>query len=218
MFAKENLKKLNYIERLYIKLRKKYGKPMGQWGLWCKRPKNEKEKEEVIMGAILTQRTNWNNVELAIKNLKKEKINSLYKIIKAKRGLIEQLIKPAGFYKTKSFYLVSLAKFIVKNYGDLKKMKRERLEKLREKLLKLKGIGPETADSILLYALEKPVFVIDEYTKRLVKEKGLSNNFSYSFLQEMFQKKLKKDFRLYQDFHALIVINGKNKDKFIKRQ
>ncbi len=81
---------------------------------------------------------------------------------------------------------------------------------MREELLELKGIGPETADSILLYALDKPVFVIDEYTRRLVKKRGLAKNFSYAFLQKLFEENLKKDFRSYQDFHALIVINGKN--------
>jgi endonuclease-3 related protein len=92
-------------------------------------------------------------------------------------------------------------------------MKKEDGKKLREKLLKLKGIGPETADSILLYALDKPVFVIDEYTRRLVKKRNLAKNFSYKFLQELFEKNLKKDFRLYQDFHALIVIDGKKTKK-----
>jgi endonuclease-3 related protein len=89
-------------------------------------------------------------------------------------------------------------------------MKKEDGKKLREKLLKLKGIGPETADSILLYALDKPVFVIDEYTRRLVKKRNLAQKFSYDFLQDLFEKNLKKDLRLYQDFHALIVIEGKN--------
>jgi endonuclease-3 related protein len=103
-----------------------------------------------------------------------------------------------------------LAKFIVKNYGGLSKMKRENLEKLRKELLKLKGIGKETADSILLYALDKPVFVIDEYTKRIMKIKKLAKNFSYDYLQEMFQRNLRKDFKLYQDFHALLVIEAQN--------
>jgi len=77
-------------------------------------------------------------------------------------------------------------------------------------LLKLKGIGPETADSILLYALDKPIFVIDEYTRRLVKKHNLADKTNYQFLQKSFEGNLRKDFRLYQDFHALIVINGKN--------
>jgi len=167
--------------------------------------------EEVTMGAILTQRTNWRNAELAINNLKKAKLNSLKEIYKSKPRKLANLIKPSGFYKAKAQYLFNLAKFIVKNYGSLEKMKKAKPKELREELLKLKGIGPETADSILLYALDKPIFVIDEYTRRLVKERKLANKTNYQFLQKLFEENLRKDFRLYQDFHALIVINGKNR-------
>jgi endonuclease-3 related protein len=201
---------MNNFEKLYQELKKKHGSPKGQWSLWCKREKSEKEREEVVIGAILTQRTNWKNVELSFSNLKKAKINSLKDILKIKSKKLERLIRPSGFYKAKSQYLINLAKFIIKNYGSLTKMKKEDGKKLREKLLKLKGIGPETADSILLYALDKPVFVIDEYTRRLVKKRNLAQKFSYDFLQDLFEKNLKKDLRLYQDFHALIVIEGKN--------
>ena len=201
---------MNNFEKLYQELKKKYGSPKGQWSLWCKREKSEKEREEVVIGAILTQRTNWKNVELSFSNLKKAKINSLKDILKIRPKKLERLIRPSGFYKAKSQYLINLAKFIIKNYGSLTKMKKEDGKKLREKLLKLKGIGPETADSILLYALDKPVFVIDEYTRRLVKKRNLAQKFSYDFLQHLFEKNLKKDLRLYQDFHALIVIEGKN--------
>jgi len=90
-------------------------------------------------------------------------------------------------------------------------MKKEKLQDLREKLLKLKGVGLETADSILLYGLDKPVFVIDEYTRRLMKRHKLAKNLSYQFLQKLFEGKIKRDFRLYQDFHALIVIDGKDR-------
>jgi len=216
----------NHLEKLYRELRKKYGKPSGQWRLWCKRPKTEREREEVIIGAILTQRTNWKNVEIAINNLKKAGINSLKDICKLGVKKLTPLIRPSGFYRTKARYLFSLAKFIVENYGSLEKMKGDELrsssrfanarakeepEELREKLLKVKGIGPETADSILLYALDRPIFVIDEYTKRLVRKRRLSSDISYAFLQKLFEKSLKRDFRLFQDFHALIVIDGKNK-------
>jgi len=202
----------NVFEKLYKKLKKKYGAPKGQWKLWCKRPKTEKERQEVIIGAILTQRTNWKNVELAINNLKETKINSLKNIYKLGKRKLAHLIKPSGFYKTKAQYLFNLSRFIVKNYDSLKKMKKTKLEKLREELLKLKGIGPETADSILLYGLDKQIFVIDEYTRRLVKKYNLTDKTDYHFLQKLFEKNLKKNFQLYQDFHALIVIDGKNKN------
>lgn len=201
---------MNQIEKIYQELKKKYGKPLGQWQLWCKKNKTEKEREEVIIGAILTQRTNWKNVEKAIANLKKARVCSFFKIYQTSPRKLSLLIRPAIFYKTKTNYLKNLAKFIVENYKNINNLKKEKLEILRKKFLNLKGIGPETADSILLYALDKPVFVIDEYTRRLVKRKNLSENLSYSFLQKMFEKNLKKDFKLYQDFHALIVIEGKN--------
>lgn len=90
-------------------------------------------------------------------------------------------------------------------------MKKESNEALKEKLLTLKDIGPETADSILLYAFDKPAFVVDEYTKRLAKKYKIAYKFSYTFLQKIFEENLPKNFKLYQDFHALIVIEGKNK-------
>ena len=84
------------------------------------------------------------------------------------------------------------------------------MKELREKLLNLLGVGPETADSILLYGLDKPIFVIDEYTKRLVRKEKLARDLSYDYLQKLFESNLSRDFALYQDFHALIVIDGKN--------
>jgi len=198
---------MNVFEKLYKELKRKYGTPKGQWKLWCKRPKTKREREEVIIGAILTQRTNWKNVELALNNLKKAKINLLKDIYQLGAKKLAPLIKPSGFYKTKAQYLLNLAEFIVKNSSIIKKAE---LKELREKLLKLKGIGPETADSILLYALDKPIFVIDEYTRRLVKNHNLADKTDYQFLQKLFEENLRKDYCLYQDLHALIVINAKN--------
>jgi len=200
---------MNTFEKLYKELRRSYGMPKGQWTLWCKRPKTKKEREEVIIGAILTQRTNWKNVEMALSNLKKAKAHSLKDIYRLGEKKLAHLIKPSGFYQTKASYLFHSAKFILGKYKSLAKMGRLDLKELREQLLELKGIGPETADSILLYALDKPVFVIDEYTRRLVKRRGLAKDLSYAFLQKLFEKNLRKDFRLYQDLHALIVIDGK---------
>jgi len=204
---------MNVFEKLYKELKRKYGMPKGQWKLWRKRPKTEREREELIIGAILTQRTNWKNVELALNNLKKAKINSLKDILRLGEKRLAPLIRPSGFYQTKANYLFHLVEFILRNYGNLEKMRKANLKELRKQLLKLKGIGSETADSILLYALDKTVFVVDEYTRRLVKERGLVDNLSYAFLQKLFEKNLRKDFRLYQDFHALIVISEKIKNR-----
>lgn len=163
------------------------------------------------MGAILTQRTNWRNAELALNNLKNAKINSFKDILLLGEGRLAPLIRPSGFYQAKARCLFGLAKFIVEDCNGLAGMRKSTLKELREELLELKGIGPETADSILLYALDKPIFVIDEYTRRMVKKLNLAKNLSYPFLQKLFEDNLRKDFRLYQDYHALIVIEGKNR-------
>ena len=205
---------MNAFEKLYRELREKHGKPEGQWRLWCKRPKTSKEMEEVVIGAVLTQRVNWRNVEQAIACLNDAGICSLqdiYNLGRRNKKRLGALIKPTGFYRQKADYLFRLAEFILKNYGKLEKMKRVDSGELREQLLGLRGIGPETADSILLYALEKPTFVIDEYTKRLVKTRRLAKNFSYGFLKKLFEENIKRDYRVYQNFHALIVINEKEK-------
>ena len=202
---------MNEFEKLYEELKRKYGHSDGQCSLWRKRPKTDREREEVIVGAILTQRTNWKNVEMALENLKKKKINSLKDIYGLGAQKLAPLIRPSGFYLTKANYLFRLIEFIFKNYKNLKQMRKANLKELRRQLLELKGIGEETADSILLYALDKPVFVIDEYTRRLIKKRNMAQNLSTAFLQNLFEKNLRKDFRLYQDFHSLIVIDAKNK-------
>jgi endonuclease III related protein len=211
---------------LYKALYKKYGAPEGQWKLWCKRPKTFEEKEEVIIGAILTQATNWRNVELALIKLKKAKKLSFKNVRNLGRKDVKklrELIRPSGFYQSKSKYLLSLADFFFQN-GGLKKVLFLPLENLRQKILDLPGIGPETADSILLYALGKPVFVIDEYTRRLLSRVGRKTGKApYERLRKIFEEDIAKDFErfseisgakskveLYQDFHALIVIDGKN--------
>jgi len=179
--------------------------------LWCKRPKTEAEKETVIIESILTQRANWKNVELAMKNLGTAKITRLKDIDTAGAEALAPLIRPSGFYAQKSKYLFALSRFILEKYGTVEKMQKEPLKELRAELLMQRGVGPETADSILLYALEKPVFVIDEYTRRIAKAAGISEDKNYARLQEIFEAGIKRDYARYQDFHALIVIDGKEK-------
>ncbi len=213
---------MNQIGFLYKKLRQKYGHAAGQWGLWCKRPKTLAEKEEVMIGAILTQNTNWKNVEKSIDALKKAKKCSLpaihalaqtnpqeSKSSGARIPRLQKLIRSSGFYKMKSRYLANIARFFVEN-GGVARISKMPLPKLRKKLLELKGVGPETADSILLYGLSKPIFVIDEYTRRFVKKERLARDLSYDSLQRLFEKSLPKSTALFQDFHALIVVEGKN--------
>ena len=213
--------KNNPVQNLHTELFRKYGKPEGQWSLWCRRPKTEAEKEEIFIEAILTQRTNWKNVELAMNNLRAENITRLNDICGSCEKDIAKFatfIKPAGFYSQKAGYLQNLAKFVLENYKTVSQMQKEPPAKLREELLALRGIGPETADSIMLYALEKPVFVIDEYTKRLARAKSITDDFSYPALQNLFEKSIARDYEFYQDFHALIVINGKEKNNGIFKQ
>jgi len=200
------------IYKIYLRLLKKYGLANKFWKRWCKIKKTKKDKEEILIGAILTQRTNWKNVELALKNLRKTKVLSIEKIYQLGRRnpkLLENLIRPAGFYRQKSERLFQLCQFIVKNYGSSERFFAQDLEICRKQLLTLYGIGLETADSILLYAGKKPIFVIDEYTRRFVKKHNLAKKFSYDYLQNLFQKNLPKDVKIYQNFHALIVLDGK---------
>lgn len=199
---------MNKIEKLYQRLLDKHGSPKGQWRLWCKRPKTSEEREEVMVGAVLTQNTNWNNAEQAIKNLKRKGSCSLKIFFKKKnkKDEIAELIKPSRFYNQKSEYLYNLSFFVIKNYGGIVGLKKEKLSVLRKKLISVRGLGKETTDSILLYALGKPIFVIDEYTKRFVGRHKITDKSSYQALQDFFESQLPRDHVLFQDFHALIVI------------
>ncbi|MBI2627003.1 MAG: endonuclease [Parcubacteria group bacterium] len=205
----------NKILEIYKQLYKKRGHPKNQWVLWCKNPKTIKEREEVIIGSILTQQTNWKNVEKAIKNLKFAncvRLERIYNLGKKKPEKLKNLIRPSGFYNIKTKYLINIARFFVQNGGVAKFLKsKQMVHDLRSMIHNVHGVGQETADSILLYALDKPVFVIDEYTKRFARKEGISKTLSYSHLQRLFEKSLTKDFKLYQIFHALIVINGQKK-------
>jgi endonuclease-3 related protein len=201
---------MDKIENLYLALFKKYGKPQGQWSLWCKRPKTLKEKELIIIESILTQRANWKNVQMAIENLRKENLLSLESMLKSPTEKITPLIRSSGFYTQKAQRLKTVAEFFINKCKGLKMAEKISLDILRKDLLALNGIGDETADDILLYALEKPVFVIDEYTRRFVLKNKLLDTKAYKPLQKLFEDSLKKDYALYQDYHALIVIDGKN--------
>lgn len=166
---------------------------------------------EVMVGAILTQNTNWNNVERAIRNLKREKLLSVSKLSKIPRSKLAYLIKPAGYYNIKAKRLNSFLKFFQKNYqGSVKKMSLDDTLQLRRKLLSVNGIGQETADSILLYALNKPVFVIDAYTKRIFsRHHFIKDDAEYEKIQALFMKNLKNNVKLFNEYHALLVRLGK---------
>jgi len=166
---------------------------------------------EIAVGAVLTQNTNWGNVEKAIQNLKKQGVLSSRGIHGLSVKELASLIKPAGYFNVKAKRLRSFLDFLMNEYhGRMENMVREDLTQLRAKLLELHGIGPETADSILLYALEKPIFVIDAYTKRILSRHGImASDRSYAEFQEFFHASLKRDLHLYNEYHALFVRAGK---------
>ncbi len=166
---------------------------------------------EVCVGAILTQNTNWQNVEKALAGLKARELLSPEALAEVPLEVLAELIRPAGYFRVKAQRLKHFLSFLMEEYqGKLELMAQEELETLRPKLLAVKGIGPETADSILLYALEKPVFVVDAYTKRLLLRHGLTTEEAgYHELQELFMRNLPRDPRLYNEYHALLVACGK---------
>lgn len=167
---------------------------------------------EVIVGAILTQNTNWANVEKAIANLKKYNALGPKKIKTMPPKKLASLIRPAGYYNIKAGRLKEFIEFLFRYYNaDLKKMSSKDTAALRAELLGVKGIGPETADSILLYALNKPSFVVDAYTKRILSRHGLvKESASYEEVQNLFMKNLEKEVKLFNEYHALLVRLGKD--------
>lgn len=166
---------------------------------------------EVIVGAILTQNTAWANVEQAIVSLKNEGLLDAEQLLVLSSSKLENLIRPAGYFRQKSQRLKAISRVIVEDFhGDLANLFSQPLQKVRGTLLAVNGLGPETADSILLYAGEKPVFVIDAYTKRISRRLDLTDNEKYQNLQRLFERNLPLDVRLYQEFHALLVALAKN--------
>jgi len=166
---------------------------------------------EVMVGAILTQNTSWRNVEKAIQKLKGKGILNPEGIHRLKKRELAPLIRSSGYYRIKADRLKAFINFLFEEYdGDLKRMKRERLDELREKLLAIRGIGPETADSILLYGLKKSIFVVDAYTKRILSRHGIiSEKASYEEVQKLFTDHLPLDEKLFNEYHALFVHLGK---------
>jgi endonuclease-3 related protein len=146
-------------------------------------------------------------VEKAIEKLKGKGVLNPEGIHRLKRSGLVRLIKSSGYYRIKTDRLKSFIEFLFEEYdGDLKRMKRERVKALRENLLGIKGIGPETADSILLYGLKKPIFVVDAYTKRILSRHDIiSEKASYAEVQRLFMDHLARDEKLFNEYHALLV-------------
>lgn len=211
---------------VYIRLLKFFGKQ--HW--WPTTTANR--ETEIIIGAILTQNTSWKNVEKAISNLADARMVDFGKIAAAKKGKVAKLIRPSGYYNQKAERLQLFAKYVCSNYGGKVKLLLQNPNHakhdwaqlptgnlgnavgLRKELLELKGIGPETADSIILYAAGKEVFVIDTYTRRIFSRIGIcSNGISYHELQQLITENLPGKMRtaaVFNQYHALLVEHGKN--------
>ncbi|OIO25811.1 endonuclease [Candidatus Micrarchaeota archaeon CG_4_10_14_0_2_um_filter_55_9] len=160
---------------------------------------------EVMVGAVLTQNTSWKNVVKAVANLRQEKLLSPRALASCPLPRLRRLIKPSGYYNQKAIYLKGMARYIVKHYnGDLDRFFSQPTCALKHEVLSWKGVGPETRDSILLYAGGKPVFVVDAFTQRLARRYPLLGE-TYAQLQEFFESSLPRDAALYNEFHALIV-------------
>ena len=196
---------------IYKILLEHYGEPEW-WPVKFGGKYNIKKEFEIIAGAVLTQNTNWNNVEKALANFKD--LLSPEKILEVPADELAQIIKPAGFFNQKAEYLKNISKWLDGYNFDIELIKRGDLFKLRRELLAVKGIGEETADAILLYAFGFATFVADAYTKRLIARlfnadrTELEDN-KYGTVKKFFELNLPHDAQIYNNFHALIVINAK---------
>lgn len=166
---------------------------------------------EVMVGAVLTQNTAWPNVEKAIGKLKEDGLLSLSGLLSIPEEALAGLIRPCGYFKVKARRLKNLLTVgAQRGRGDLKEFLSLPTEELRETLLAVSGIGPETADSILLYAAGRPVFVVDAYTRRVLSRHGwIRPKASYEEIQALFMERLPRDPSLYNEYHALFVALGK---------
>jgi endonuclease III related protein len=171
-----------------------------------------KTRFEVIVGAILTQNTSWTNVERAIMALRKEKLLTVEAMENVSLRKLARLIRSSGYFRQKARKLKQFVRFLrSQHHGSLSKMFQTPTAILREQLLAVHGIGPETADSILLYAGNHPVFVVDAYTRRILQRHGLARGKeSYEDIRKLFEKSLPANRQLFNEYHALIVHAGKH--------
>lgn len=164
-------------------------------------PQNEQQRFEICLGAILTQNTAWPNVEKAILGLRQNNLVAAQKILKLDQSKLGEIIKPAGYFNQKSRKLKEFSSFFMNLKGRTPE---------RDELLSVWGVGPETVDSILLYAYQVPEFVIDAYTKRIMLNLGLvQEKASYNEIKKIFTDSLKPDYKTFQEYHALLVEHAK---------
>jgi endonuclease-3 related protein len=208
----------NEIRLIYNKLYNLYG-PQGWWPLLSvdvstekgvemvhhplnyDLPQTRNETYEIILGTILTQNTAWNSAEIALRNLKALKAINPEKLLDLDSEIFKQAIRSAGFVNQKSVYIKEVTKFYIGLDGTIP---------TRKELLEVKGVGNETADSILLYAFKQSEFVVDTYTKRIFSHIGLIDyNDNYNKVKNLFETNLSQDLIIYNEYHALIVQHAK---------
>jgi len=168
---------------------------------------------EIAVGAILTQNTAWTNVEKAIANLKQARLLDVHALLNAPEEALERALVPSGYFRLKARRLRRFCLHLQKHYdGDMARLAEQPLERLRPELLAVYGIGPETADDILLYACGKPVFVIDAYTRRIFGRHGLlkDRDVPYEELRAWFERHVAPDLQVYKEYHGLLVYIGKD--------
>ena len=188
---------MNPIRKFFDILFEYYG-PQRWW------PCQSRERWEIITGTILTQNTAWTNVEKAIGNLLSSGVMSPEKVLATPDTELQELIRPAGFFTQKCAYLKAMAAFMLERESAFEQS--TDVWALRKELLSVKGVGRETADSILLYAFNKPIFVIDAYTRRIAQRHlQLDGTLHYDILQKIFMDALPPDVAIYNEYHALIV-------------
>lgn len=216
-------KKGTYVENIYRNLLKHFGR-QGWWPITTMaekpsfdkhgygkgkptKPTTANQRFEIIVGAILTQNTAWTNVEKVIENLKERNLLTLDALHNARLSTIKNCIRPAGYFNQKAKKLCAFTTYIYENFdGNLQKFLKQDIVSLRKQLLSIWGIGEETADSIILYAANKPGFVVDAYTRRIFSRLGLiKENATYGEIQTFFESSLPKDVDVYKEYHALIV-------------
>ena len=192
------------LQQLYEQLYTEYG-PQGWWP--------GKTRSEMIIGAILTQNTAWTNVEKAIAALHRNKALDFEALNNIPAEKLAEWIRPAGYFNQKAGYLKAFAQMLCDEFGGtLNRLFRLETPELRKTLLAVKGIGPETADCILLYAAKRPVFVVDAYTRRFLAAHGYrkESESSYGEIADFFASQLPADVQLFNEYHALIVRRGKD--------
>ena len=189
--------------KIYELLYKRYGSQYWWPGESC---------FEIILGAILTQNTNWQNVEKAIANLKAANLMDQHRLYGLLPEQLAELIRPAGYYNMKAVRIKNFLNWLFETHdGSLESAGQMDTHSLRAALLGIKGIGPETADSITLYAFNKPVFVVDTYTARVMtRHRHIEPGAGYEALQELFTSALPADYKLFNEYHALLVRVGKD--------